>query len=140
VFPKTATIIISAEPRKRRCAKALALAEALVSVGTPVNVFLLSGGVYLAVRDLPPGQAPASKDQEAAADPNLDHLSEAEGFPDNVAEVFERLCHKGVRFRASEACLKESNLSRDRLDPHVELASLVDLANWLNESSQALHF
>jgi len=137
---KTATIIISAEPQQRLCAKALALAEALVSVGTPVNVFLLWGGVRLALRDSPLRQAAARRQEKAGADLNRGDLSETERFPYNVPQLFDRLCDKGVRFRVSEACLKESNLPLDKLDPRVELASMVDLANWLNESSQALHF
>jgi len=137
---KTATIILSAEPESGPCVDALALAEALLSIGMPVNVFLLEEGVYLALRDLPLRQRAARRQEKAAANASLGDRSEADEFPYNVPQLFERLCDKGVRFRVSEACLKEYQFSLDRVDPRVELASMVDLANWINESSHVLRF
>lgn len=117
---KPATIIISRRPYAADdlCRNALRLAAALAATQTPVNVFLLGEGVYLALLDL---KAP----EESAY---------------NLAQMLAELYEKSVRFRVCETCVQERGVALDELDPRIERASMVDLANWMNESCYVVRF
>lgn len=96
---------------------ALRLASAAMSVKFSVNVFLLDDGVFVAKK----GQ------------------TTPEGYP-NLGNMLLDLIKKGTKVKVCGSCAKVRGLSKEDLIEGAEIGSMLELANWVKESSKVLTF
>lgn len=116
----TTTVIINEAPYgKERAWNALRFAAASISgaVKMDVNIFLLEDGVSVARR----GQNPPK------------------GYY-NLEKMLEELIEDGVRVKVCGTCAKARGLSQEDLVAGVEIGTMIDLANWVKESSNVVSF
>lgn len=120
----TITVVLGDPPYgKQRVYTALRFSLVALHEGHQANLFLVEDAVFTAKR----GQQPLAMPVGDVGMPNCEELLRA-------------AIQEGLRVKACRVCCAERGLQAEEVMEGVEIASMVDLVNWVVESDRTVFF
>jgi tRNA 2-thiouridine synthesizing protein D len=120
----TITVVVGDPPYgKERVYTALRFSLVALHEGHQVNLFILEDAVFAAKR----GQRPPDMPVGDVGMPNCEHLLAA-------------AIQEGLKVKTCRVCSAERGLSAEELIEDVEMASMVDLVDWVVSSDKTVSF
>jgi len=120
----TITVVVGDPPYgKERVYTALRFSLVALHEGHQVNMFVLEDAVFAAKR----GQRPPEMPVGDAGMPNCEQLLAA-------------TIQEGLKVKTCRVCSAERGLSAEELIENVEMASMVDLVDWVVSSDKTVSF
>ena len=120
----TMTVVVGDPPYgKERVYTALRFSLVALHQGHRVNMFIFEDAVFAAKRGQRPPEMPVGD----------------AGMP-NCEELLRASMEEGLRVKACRVCSTERGLSAEELIEGVEMASMVDLVDWVVSSDRTVSF